>query len=144
MKPAHEEPVLDAVHELMHLARSRMRQLMVGASHTLGPMEGRALAFFVRQPGSTLSDLVAHAGRDKGQLARLVGSLRDLGLLESRPDEADRRVSRLYPTAAALDIHQRVGAIRRQVAQQAVAPLSAAERVQLADLLERMNRQLRP
>ena len=141
MKKHPDDDVMEAVHELMHLARSQQRRQM--PDDGLHPMEGRALGFFVRHPGSTQSDLVQHAGRDKGQVARLIGTLRDKGLLVVESDALDRRVSRLHPTEAALRLHASVMASRRQVAARAAAGLSAAERQELLRLLAHMQTNLR-
>lgn len=46
----------------------------------------------------TLSALISHSGCDKGQLARLVGGLRERGLLDGRADENDRRNLLLHLT----------------------------------------------
>lgn len=136
-----DDDLMEAVHELMHQARSQLRRHM--PDDGLGPMEGRALGFFVRHPGSTQTDLVQHAGRDKGQLARLIAVLKDKGLLDARPDEHDRRVIRLFPTEAAQRMHEAVMHHRRQVAAQAARGLEAPERQELLRLLRHMQDNLR-
>ena len=136
-----DDDLMEAVHELMHLARSQLRHHM--PDDGLGPMEGRALGFFVRHPGSTQTDLVLHAGRDKGQLARLIAVLKDKGLLVAMPDEQDRRVVRLYPTEAAQARHEAVVRQRRQVAAQAAQGLAVSERQELLRLLRHMQDNLR-
>lgn len=136
-----DDDLMEAVHELMHLARSQQRRHM--PDDGLHPMEGRALAFFVRRPGATQSDLVEHSGRDKGQLARLIAGLRERGLLEARPDEKDRRVVRLHPTAAAQRLYESVLRQRREISSRAAQGLGAAERQTLLGLLRRMQDNLR-
>lgn len=136
-----DDDLLEAVHELMHLARSQQRRHM--PDDGLHPMEGRALAFFVRRPGATQSDLVEHSGRDKGQLARLIAGLRERGLLEVRPDGKDRRVMRLYPAEAARQLHELVQRQRRQISARAAAGLDASERRELLRLLRLMQDNLR-
>jgi DNA-binding MarR family transcriptional regulator len=54
-------------------------------------MEGKVLGFFARHPGATQRDLAQHSGRDKAQLARLIKSLRERGLLLAEEDGSDRR-----------------------------------------------------
>lgn len=141
--PRGDDDVLDALHELVRLARARLRQALAGDGEAPNPMEGRALAFFVRRPGGTPGELAQHSGRDKGQVARLIAGLRARGLLEGRPDEADRRVLRLYPTEAAQQLHRQLMARRRRIAAQAAAGLAADERRQLLALLRRMQDNLR-
>jgi DNA-binding MarR family transcriptional regulator len=130
--------VFEALHGLMHLARARQSKGMDGALLGLSPSEGKTLGFFARQPGATQSDLAAHTGRDKGQLARLIGGLKERGLLVAQTDEHDRRVTRLRLTPAAIKLHQAVHHQRAQLAEETVAVLSAAERETLLQLLERL------
>lgn len=141
MSPTRDHEWLEALHDLMHLARSMQRRDM--PDDGLQPMEGRALGFFVRHPGSTQSELVLHAGRDKGQIARLIAVLKDKGLLVGEPDAQDRRVMRLYPTDTALQLHARVVERRRQIAARAVTGLSATERQELLRIIGRMQANLR-
>jgi DNA-binding MarR family transcriptional regulator len=105
-------------------------------------MESKVLGFFGRHPGATQSELAAHSGRDKGQLARLVSGLRERGLLEAQVDESDRRSVRLRLTDAG---EQAAEALRRQarrLAGVAVKGLSEEERRQLSGLLERVRANL--
>ncbi|MDC3958986.1 MarR family winged helix-turn-helix transcriptional regulator [Polyangium jinanense] len=134
--------VLESIHAIMHLFRARRHEAMREEHHDLSHMEGKVLGFFTRQPGSTLSDLVAHTGRDKGQLARLVAGLKERGLLEARTDEADRRSVRLEPTAEAQAIHQTMLRHARRLSEVAVSGLSADERRQLVSLLEKVRTNL--
>ncbi|MFY9510384.1 MAG: helix-turn-helix domain-containing protein, partial [Rubrivivax sp.] len=96
------DQVFEAIHTVMHLYRAqRHRGAADAGPQELTHMEHRVLGYFSRHPGATQSDLAAHSGRDKGQLARLIGGLRERGLLEARADENDRRSLRLQPTAQA-------------------------------------------
>lgn len=137
------DDLLEAMHELLHLARARHRQPGGDGDHSLGAMEGRALGYFLRHPGHTQSDLVLHTGRDKGQLARLIGGLKERGLLAAQVDAVDRRIVRLHPTDAAQRLHQDIQRQRRQVSALAAAGLSAQERLMLLQLLRRMQENLR-
>ncbi len=132
----------EAVHALRHLYRARRSRALRDGSHELTHMEGRALSFFGRNPGATQSDLVAHAARDKGQVARLIVALRDRGLLEAQADEADRRIQRLYLTTAGRGIHASVQRERLRVARLAVSDLDVDERRQLVELLRRVRTNL--
>lgn len=136
------DDVLEAMHTVMHLARARHHALLREGGHDMPPMEGKVLGFFARQPGATLKELAEHSGRDKGQLAKLIQSLRERGLLEARADEADRRVTRLYPTEPAQAMHKLVQRQRRQLADQAVAGMAPAERASLLELLEKVRANL--
>lgn len=132
------DDVLEAVHAVMHRVRSLQHQGLRDGEHELAPMEARVLGFFARHPGGTQRDLAEHSGRDKGQLARLVNGLRERGLLDARPDPADRRVTRLHLTDHARQLHLAVQRQRRRLAERAAAGLNEAERQQLQALLARL------
>jgi DNA-binding MarR family transcriptional regulator len=139
-----DDDVLEAVHAVMHLFRSRQYGALHGGPRALSHLEGRVLGLVARQPGATQSDLVARSGRDKGQLARLLGGLKERGLIESRADEADRRSQRLWLSDAGRVIQQQLQRERRKLADAAVAGLSDAERRQLVALLARVRANLDP
>jgi len=142
--PREAEAVFDAIHTIMHLFRSQQYRVLRGSPYEITHLEGKLLGFFARHPGATLRDLVAHSGRDKGQLARLIRSLREQGILQGEGDEGDRRSVRLRLTPEGLRIHE---TLRKQVGRlsdRAVDGLSAEERSQLVDLLMRVQANLEP
>jgi DNA-binding MarR family transcriptional regulator len=140
--PSPALEVLERVHEIMHLYRSAQQRSLRAGPHDLAHMEIKVLGFFARRPGATQSDLAAHSGRDKAQLARLVRGLRDRGLLEAVADEADKRSTRLSLSEegkamfAALHVHD--GAL----AEAALAGIPETERATLLDLLARVHANL--
>jgi DNA-binding MarR family transcriptional regulator len=136
------DEVVEAIHAVMHLYRSRQYRVLRDGEHGTTHLEGRVLGFFARHPGATLSELAAHSGRDKGQLARLVGGLRERGLLEARVDEADRRNQRLHLTPEGEAAQQLLRREGRKVAAAAVRGLSPQERQQLLALLARVHANL--
>lgn len=136
------QDVLELVHAVMHLYRARQYRVLRDGPHDLTHMEGKVLGFFARHPGATLSELVAHTGRDKGQLARLVGGLKERGLLEARTDEADRRSVRLALSVEGQGVHQTLRRQSNRLSAAAVAGLSLAERQQLLALLHKLHEQL--
>jgi DNA-binding MarR family transcriptional regulator len=135
---ATSDDVVEAIHEVMHLYRARRLRVLREGPHDVTHMEAKVLGFFARHPGATQTALVAHSGRDKGQLARLIAGLRERGLLEARTDAADRRGVRLQLTDAGLAVHQALQRQGRRLAGAAVAGLSAEERGQLVALLQRV------
>jgi len=136
------DEVFEAIHAVMHLYRSPRHRAQLAAQSDLTHMEHKVLGFFCRHPGATQRDLAAHAGRDKGQLARLIAGLRERGLLDAQPDPADRRNLRLQPTPAARAAQQAAQAQASAIAATAVAGLSEAERTQLLALLQRVRHNL--
>lgn len=136
------DDVLEAIHRVMHLFRSQRHRALDESGSGLTHMEGKAMGFFSRHPGATLSELVAHTGRDKGQLARLVGGLRERGMLEARADETDRRSQRLHLTPEGEASQQAMRRQSRKVAIAAVRGLSDADKQQLLALLARVQANL--
>lgn len=133
---------LEAMHAIVHLYRSRQLRGLRSGPHELAHMEMKALGYFARHPGATQSDLVAHSGRDKAQVARLIRVLREAQLLEAAADEQDRRSTRLTLSAAGQEVfaglHRQSGAL----GEAALAGLSEDEQAQLMALLARVRANL--
>lgn len=132
------DEVLELVHTVMHQWRSQQYQALRDDPLALTHMESKVLGYFGRLPGATQSDLVLHSGRDKAQLARLIKSLRERGLLAAEADEADRRHLRLRLTAEGQGLLRTLQQRTRKVSALAVQGLSGAEREQLRGLLQRL------
>jgi DNA-binding MarR family transcriptional regulator len=141
-KVNQSEQVFDAIHSVMHLYRARQLRGLRDNPHELTHMEYKALGFFSRHPGATQGDLVAHSGRDKAQLARLLKSLRDKDLLDAQPDPADRRSARLSLSAQGLKVFQHLNALGQQTSSVAVAGMSAEQLTQLQALLQHIRQNL--
>jgi DNA-binding MarR family transcriptional regulator len=69
-------------------------------------------------------------------LTRLIDKLCDLGLIERRSDDSDRRVNRLYLTEAARPLLVKLGRLRNELTDTALAGLSAADTRLLVAQLE--------
>lgn len=136
------DDVLERIHAVMHLYRAQQYRVRRDEPDAVTHMESKVLGFFARHPGATQSDLVAHSGRDKGQLARLIAGLRERALLEARTDEADRRSVRLQLSAAGQAADQALRRQARRLAGVAVKGLTEAEQDQLAALLDRVRANL--
>jgi len=136
------DDVLELVHSVMHTYRSLQYRFLRDGVHGITHMDGKVLGFFARHPGATQSDLAAHSGRDKAQLARLINGLREAGLLAAETDSADRRVTRLTLTAQGLAVQRELKAQGKRLSAQAVAGLSGAECRQLLGLLGRVHTNL--
>jgi DNA-binding MarR family transcriptional regulator len=130
------DEVFDLIHTIMHLFRSQQYRGLPDGSHHLTHMEGKLLSFFARHPGATLSDLVAHSARDKGQLARLIKSLKEGGLLSVQKDQkTDRRSVGLELTPAGHAVHRTLHRQSERLAMLAVKDLDSEKRRQLLILL---------
>ena len=138
--PASE--VFETIHDLLHLYRGRRQRELQADMGGLTPMEVKALGYFGRRPGATQSDLVAHSGRDKAQIARLISTLKERGLLTMQPDAQDRRVQRLTLSDDASRLHRQLRRQGEKLAQVAVQGLAEDELAQLTALLERLRANL--
>lgn len=127
--------VFDAMHDLMHAYRHRMRAAM---QTELTPNEMRALLFVGRHPMRTQKDLVEHSGNDKAQIARMLGTLEDKGWLERRPHPQDARSRCLTLSPAGQAVFERMRERRRGITAQMLEGFSDAEQLRLQGLLERM------
>jgi DNA-binding MarR family transcriptional regulator len=136
------EDVLESIHAIMHVYRSRQHRALRDGPHDLTHMEDKVLGFFARHPGATQSDLVAHSGRDKAQLTRLIHGLRSKGLLEARVDEHDRRSTHLQLTPEGKAIHKNLHKQGARLSNTAVKGLSEEERRLLVSLLDRVRSNL--
>ncbi len=136
------DDVLDSVHALMHAYRSLQYRALRDGPHDITHMDAKVLGFFARHPGATQRDLALHSGRDKAQLARLVKSLCDKGLLARTSDAEDRRQVRLALTDAGRDVQQVLRTQACRLTATATAGLTEADRAQLATLLERVRANL--
>ena len=132
------DAVIELVHVVMHQFRSRQFQALRDGAHDITHMESKVLGFFARNPGATLSDIVAHSGRDKAQLAKLLKGLRERGLLTAESDADDRRSVQLRLSSAGHAVQQAMRAEGRALNEQALDGLSAQEQAQLVDLLGRV------
>jgi DNA-binding MarR family transcriptional regulator len=140
LSPAGE--VMESVHTIMHLFRSRRQRSLRGEQHELAHMEVKVLGFFARHPGATQSDLALYSGRDKAQLARLVRGLRERDLLAAETDAADRRSTRLRLSGQGQALYAGWHHHDGELAAGALAGLSEDEQATLLNLLGRVRANL--
>jgi DNA-binding MarR family transcriptional regulator len=136
------DDVFASIHTIMHLFRAEQYRVLREGRYDLTHMEGKILGFFNRHPDATLRDLVAHLKQDKGQLARLIRSLKDHGLLESQAGARDRRSVPLRPTGEGRRVHQILQRQVRKLSEVAIKGLNTNERRQLVGLLDRVQSNL--
>ena len=136
------DEIFEAIHTIMHLFRSEQYRALRDGPYDLTHMEGKILAFLARNSSTTLSELVAHSGRDKSQLARLIKSLREQGLLQGQNDKEDRRSVRLTLTSEGRAIHQYLQHQVGRLSKVAVTGLGAEELCNLVTLLQKVRNNL--
>jgi DNA-binding MarR family transcriptional regulator/predicted N-acetyltransferase YhbS len=95
------------------------------------PLGESRVLFEIGAGGVTPRDLRARLGLDSGYVSRLIGSLRRDGLVEERPDPADRRTKRLCLTAAGRAEMDELDRISDELAAGVLAPLTDEQRTRL-------------
>jgi DNA-binding MarR family transcriptional regulator/ribosomal protein S18 acetylase RimI-like enzyme len=87
--------------------------------------------FEIGAEGATPRDIRARLGLDSGYLARLLRALQHDGLVEERPNPADRRTKRLVLTAAGRAEVAELDRISDELAAATLAPLGPEQRERL-------------
>jgi DNA-binding MarR family transcriptional regulator len=130
--------VFETLHAIMHLYRARQMRVGQAGAAPLTHMENKVLGFFGRNPGATQRDLAVHSGRDKAQLARLIGGLRDKGLLDAEAAPGDRRSTHLRLSEAGAAVHAELRRHGARLSAAALTGLAEDEQAQLLGLLGRV------
>lgn len=126
--------------DVSRLMRREFEKRLQGSSLTLA--QARALINVARHEGVRQVDLADLLEVQPITLARLIDQLVDAGLVERRPDPADRRAYQIYLTPAAapqLEAIERVGAAIRA---DALVDLSAEQAADLLAALRKMRDRL--
>jgi DNA-binding MarR family transcriptional regulator len=95
------------------------------------------------EPSSQLA-LAQHLGVDRTAMTYLLDDLEGAGLVERRPDPADRRARRVTVTEEGLDRLRAVKGDLRHVEDDLLAPLDDADRDVLRTLLRRLATNVAP
>ena len=105
-------------------------------------LQSRVLTYLARYPGIRQGPLAELIEVEPITLSRMVDRLVDAGLVERRADPTDRRAWRLYLTARAGDLLHTMRRMAGELNDEATEGLTAAEREQLAALVERVRANL--
>jgi len=95
-----------------------------------------------RRPGASQTELADMLETDRASAGRMIDRMQKNGWVERRADSDDRRINRLYLTADARRAHKDMWAVAEATVDDALAPLSAAEREQFTRLAARVKGQL--
>ncbi|MGM0915413.1 MAG: transcriptional regulator SlyA [Pseudomonadota bacterium] len=88
--------------------------------------------------GQPQCDLARAIGVEAPSLVRTLDQLSEQGLVERRPCDQDRRTKRVYLTAAATPLLERIDDVVREARNEMLAGLDEAEVNTLAELLSRI------
>jgi DNA-binding MarR family transcriptional regulator/GNAT superfamily N-acetyltransferase len=112
----------------------------LGTGRSLGASR---LLFEMGTEGAGVLDLRRRLGLDSGYLSRLLRGLEDDGLVEVRPDPADRRRRVAVPTAAGRRAVARLEERSERRARDLVGPLGPSQRQRLLEALDTAGRLIR-
>lgn len=135
MSTATPAEIFDALHELLHIFRLRMRQRLGAVCPDLSFGEMRVLMHVGKHRGCTQKALVEHSGADKAQMARTLAGLEAKGWLVRREGAEDRRVRRLRLSAQGQRLFRQLGAERAALAAELLQHCPAAQQAQLQQAL---------
>lgn len=127
--------VFETLHQLLHLFRREVRQKIEHSESNLTFGEFRVLSFIGQHPDCTPSTLVEFSRTDKAQIARTISGLENLGLVERRQCDKDRRKHRLNLTKEGYKIHQELGRYRTESATRLLQHCDEQELEELLELL---------
>lgn len=100
--------------------------------------EWRVMAVLGRFPGLTAAEVTERTAMDKVQVSRAVARLKKTHRIEQRAVEGDRRARHLFLTKDGHEVYAEIVPLARDYEQRVTAPLSAAERMQLDRLLDKL------
>jgi DNA-binding MarR family transcriptional regulator len=130
------EALVSTTHAVYRFAHARIAHVKLPAKLS-GPR--LRVLFAVNKVGSLrMGALAAQLGVAARTVTDLVDGLEKEGLLTRRPDPRDRRATLLELSPSARERWEQVRALRREISDEVLAPLDAAERRQLLALLQRL------
>jgi DNA-binding MarR family transcriptional regulator len=130
--------LVDAVWGLRRVTRRVVRESF--PEPALPPSEAELLALVSRAEGTTVNEAAQALQLAPNTVSTLVGRLARAGLLERRPDPADRRAARLHLTVAGTTRVRQFHRHREAVLARALDTLDDHERRALAAALPAMGR----
>src|SRR6478735_5032218 len=101
-----------------------------------------ALTRLHRHPGISQSDLADLMEIERASAGRMIDRMEANGWVERRALDGDRRVKRVYLTAAAEQVHRRIWSVAEATVDDALGDLSSEEAAQLMRLLGRVKNTL--
>ncbi|GAA0924415.1 MarR family transcriptional regulator [Kribbella koreensis] len=121
-------------HQLRHLRKETL------APWDIAPSQARALGVLMRGGPMRLNELSEHLRIAARSTTEVVDALQDRGLVERRPDPADRRATLVAPTGEGTRVGEAIRASRDAEAEAYFNILSPEERVSLAGILRKLRR----
>ncbi|MEU6877190.1 MarR family transcriptional regulator [Streptomyces sp. NPDC046712] len=138
MATSHTDPLTLEVVELIGtvVARYHQEYEQAAAEHTLTGAQARVLGLLSLEP-VPMRKIAQKLQCEPSNVTGIVDRLESRGLVERRPDPADRRVKLAAPTPEGLDTARRLRD-SLDFAREPLGQLTDVERSLLRDLLKRM------
>ncbi len=138
MPTSHTDPVTLEVVELIGTVVARYHQEYeeAAASHSLTGAQARVLGLLALEP-TPMRKIAEKLKCEPSNVTGIIDRLESRGLVERRPDPADRRVKLAAPTDEGRDTARRLRDSLR-FAREPLGELTGVERTVLRDLLRRM------
>ncbi|MFE6228482.1 MULTISPECIES: MarR family transcriptional regulator [unclassified Streptomyces] len=138
MPTSHTDPVSLEVVELIGTVVARYHQEYeeAAAAHSLTGAQARVLGLLALEP-TPMRKIAEKLKCEPSNVTGIIDRLESRGLVERRPDPADRRVKLAAPTEEGRDTARRLRDSLR-FAREPLGELTGVERALLRDLLRRM------
>ena len=133
MQHSFERDLLIVLHDVARLLRTRFDQRARARGMTRA--QWIILARLSRQPGLSQNELAGICEVEPITVGRLVDRLETRGLVERRPDPADRRINRLHLLAAAQPILAEIASYKEVLHEEILGGLDETARAILLDAL---------
>src|SRR5215469_12207665 len=134
MSESFDRDLLILLYDVARALRTRFDQ-KARASHAMTRAQWIILSRLDRQPGMSQNEMAAICEVEPITVARLIDRLEARGLVERRPDPADRRIKRLHLLPAAKPVVETINAARESMNARITAGLDEATRNTLIDAL---------
>lgn len=108
----------------------------------IGPGQYSYLFSLYVEDGQTQQSLSDRKLVDKSATARAINKLEELGYVERKPDNTDKRSHRVYLTPKGLEIKPQLEAVVEEVQEILLGNLSDEEKNVLKNLLQKMSRSM--
>ena len=123
---------------LAELASRRVFQQHIGTPLELRPVEFTVLVLLLGNGSATSKQLAQTLGLSPPNVTVLVDRLVERGLLQRRRSDSDGRAMDLLLTAKGTELARRAQRVSQTMETGLLAPLSAAERAMLGELLHKL------
>lgn len=122
-----EKNLLETLFKLTRFLKRQMDYTIEKMELGIAPMHLRVLLMIHHHPNATAMDVAQRLNRDKSQVTRLLNTLIEQGLLQKRPNPADKRSQLLVFTPAGERVIETVSHLFEELSSELSAGISADE-----------------